>query len=111
MSECSDEFREDAVARLSKLLSILAHPTRIKILALCAVRERSTTELREALGISKPLLIAHLRQLVNAGLLESRAELDTESYVVRKYYRTRKFALTVSDDVLAKLVKGCGESS
>jgi len=103
-----DEFREDAVARLSKLLSILAHPTRIKILALCAVRERSTTELREVLGISKPLLIAHLRQLLNAGLLESRAELDTESYVVRKYYRTRKFSVVISDEVLAKLVSRQG---
>ena len=99
-----DEFREDAIARRSKLLSILAHPARIKILALCAVRERSTTELREILGISKPLLIAHLRQLLNAGLLESRAELDTENYVVRKYYRTRKFSVVISDKALAKLI-------
>jgi len=37
----------------------------------------------------------------NAGLLESRAELDAENYVVRKYCRARRFSVVISDEVLA----------
>jgi len=40
-------------------------------------------------------------------LIESRAELDTENYVVRKYYRTKEFSLVVSSETLAKLLKRC----
>ncbi len=77
----------DEIESMSKLFSALSHPTRLKILALCAVKERSSRELREILGISKPLLIAHLKVLLSAGLLTYRAEIDPERFIVRKYYR------------------------
>ena len=79
--------QEDPIVNLSKILSVLSHPTRLKILALCAVKERTTRELKEELGISKPLLIAHLKQLINYGFLESRAEIDKEKFIVRKLSR------------------------
>jgi ArsR family transcriptional regulator len=96
---------DDPIVNLSKILSVLSHPTRLKILALCAVKERSARELREELGISKPLLIAHLKQLINYGFLESRAEIDEQKFIVRKYYKTRKFEVKISDEILAKLLQ------
>ncbi len=97
--------QEDPIVNLAKILSVLSHPTRLRILALCAIRERTTRELREALNISKPLLIAHLKQLINYGFLEARAEIDKEKFIVKKYYKTRKFEVKISDEILRKLIK------
>ncbi len=91
--------------RFAELLKVLANPIRLKILALCLSKERSGRELRESLGISKPLLIAHLRKLVEAGLLEYRTELDEERMIVRKYYRTRRFEICVNSDVLEAILE------
>jgi len=95
----------DPLLNLSKILTVLSHPTRLRILALCAARERTAKELREELGISKPLLIAHLKQLINHGLLESRAEIDEHRYIVRKYYKTRRFKIEISDETLIDLIR------
>lgn len=77
------------IQRLSETFKALSSPTRLRILVLCMEEEKTSRELREALGISKPLLISHLRKLLNAGLLEYRVELDEKRMIVRKYYRTR----------------------
>ncbi len=80
-----------ALEELASMFKALANPTRLKILAICSLREASSRELREALGISKPLLIAHIRILLRAGLLTYRVEVDEAKGVVRKYYRTTDF--------------------
>ncbi len=99
------DSKDDPLLNLSKILTALSHPTRLRILALCAVKERTAKELREELGISKPLLIAHLKQLINHGFLESRAEIDKHRYIVRKYYKTRKFKIEISDETLIDLIR------
>ncbi|WP_297438241.1 helix-turn-helix transcriptional regulator [Thermococcus sp.] len=80
---------EENIQRLSETFKILSSTTRLRILILCMDAEKTSRELREALGISKPLLISHLRKLLNAGFLEYRAEMDEKRMIVRKYYRTR----------------------
>ena len=97
--------KDDPLENLSKMLTVLSHPTRLRILALCAVKERTARELREELGISKPLLIAHLKQLINYGFLESRAGIDEQRFIVRKHYKTRKFKIEISDETLATLLR------
>jgi len=94
---------DESFEHLASLLKALANPTRLKILALCSSRERSSRELREELGISKPLLIAHLRILLRAGLLTYRVEVDEERGIIKKYYRTADFRICVSRDYLSKL--------
>ena len=94
---------ENTAEGFAELLKILANPLRLKILALCLSNERTSRELREELGISKPLLISHLRKLVNTGLLEFRAELDTEKMIVRKYYRTKNFEICINPEVLKEI--------
>ncbi len=92
--------KTDLADNLAELLKVLANPIRLKILALCLSKERTSRELREKLKLSKPLLISHLRKLVRMGFLEYRTELDEERMIVRKYYRTRIFEVCVNPEVL-----------
>ncbi len=90
---------------LADFFRILGNDIRLKILALCSVRERSSRELREILGISKPLLIAHLRKLLRTGLLSYRVEVDEGKGVLRKYYKTSEFRIIVSHELLRELCR------
>ncbi len=99
------EYGGESLEDLASVLKALANPTRLKILALCSSREVSSRELREALGISKPLLIAHIRILLRAGLLTYRVEVDEVRGVVRKYYRTTDFRVCVSREYLSRFYR------
>jgi DNA-binding transcriptional ArsR family regulator len=59
---------------LVQLLRSLGDHTRLRALKLIAERPRSTQELAPLVGISEAGLSKHLRQLTDAGLLESRRE-------------------------------------
>jgi DNA-binding transcriptional ArsR family regulator len=59
---------------LVQLLRSLGDHTRLRALKLIAERPRSTQELAPLVGISEAGLSKHLRQLTEAGLLESRRE-------------------------------------
>ncbi len=89
---------------LAEVLKVLANPVRLKILALCLFEERSSRELREMLGISKPLLINHIKKLVNAKLLDVRVAFDEERMVVIKYYKTNEFKVVVDGKVLEEIL-------
>ncbi len=88
---------------LAKLLKAIAHPIRLKILILCAQKEQTSRELREALNISKPLLIAHLHKLTEAGFLEHRAEVDEKKMIIKKYYKTTNFTVHIDANFLKKI--------
>lgn len=51
-------------------LKALADPTRLRLLALCRQGECSVSELTAVLGQSQPRVSQHLKQLVEAGLVE-----------------------------------------
>jgi predicted transcriptional regulator len=93
----------DIVENLVELLKVLANPIRLKILALCLSKEMTSRELRSELKLSKPLLISHLRKLVNTGMLDCRVELDRKRMIVRKYYRTRNFEICINSRVLEEI--------
>ena len=87
-------------------MKVLGHPDRLKILALCLTRERTSRELREKLGLSKPLLIVNIKKLINAGLLEYRVEYDEERMIIRKYYRTKKdLRICLDEKTLKKIAE------
>ncbi|MCA9544029.1 MAG: metalloregulator ArsR/SmtB family transcription factor [Myxococcales bacterium] len=58
----------------------LADPTRLQILGLLAVRERSVAELAEAVAIKAPTASHHLARLKQLGLVAVRAEGTTRHY-------------------------------
>ncbi len=95
---------EEGLNRLAEVLKILANPTRLRILMLCAEKERSTRELREMLGISKPLLLAHLKKLKHHKLIEARVVVEGDRGIV-KLYRTVNFRICISPEELMDYVE------
>ncbi|NPA63146.1 MAG: winged helix-turn-helix transcriptional regulator [Methanococci archaeon] len=93
----------EEIERSLKLFKALSHPTRLKILAMCLDKELSSKEIRRSLNISKPLLISHIKKLVDAELLECRVEFDREKSIVRKYYKTKENLTIDLTDLLRKI--------
>ena len=69
-----------------KLLSALADPTRLRILAALRENELSVAELQEVLGIGQSRISNHLAQLKSVGLLRDRREGQ------KAYYRRAEMA-------------------
>ncbi len=87
------------------LFKALSNPVRLKILALCSQKPMTSKELRVALGIgiSKPLLLAHLKILIKAGLIQYDVEIDSERGLIRKKYRTAKIRFCIDNNVIQKI--------
>jgi DNA-binding transcriptional ArsR family regulator len=72
-------------ARTAKILSALADPVRLRFVRdLARAKERSGSEVAEALGISLALLCHHSRILVESGIVDKRKEAQTAYYSVNK---------------------------
>ncbi len=84
-------------------MKAFSNPIRLKILALCAIKRRSNRELRELLGISKPLLILHVKELTKKGLLSVETEVDKNRFIIRKFYKTSDFEVCLNKDFFKKL--------
>jgi DNA-binding transcriptional ArsR family regulator len=63
-------------------LTVLAEPTRRRILDRLGTGERSVGELVDALGISQPAVSKHLRVLREAGVVRCRAAAQRRLYSV-----------------------------
>ena len=60
--------------RQARICKAFAHPGRLRILDLLGQGERGSSELQEALGISKTSISQHLSILKSAGVLATRRE-------------------------------------
>jgi DNA-binding transcriptional ArsR family regulator len=63
--------------------TVLAEPSRRRILGLLRERERSVGELVEATALSQPGVSKHLRVLRDAGLVEVRPDAQRRFYGLR----------------------------
>jgi ArsR family transcriptional regulator len=84
-------------ATVDELLSVVADPTRWRILTLLADAELCTTHLQEMLGAKQTLVSHHLKVLRDAGVV------DTEPCGRFTYYRLRPGALDGLRDALGGL--------
>ena len=86
---------------LLALLSALAHPIRMRIVA--AVTESSTyvSQLARDLGISRPLLHMHLQKLEAAGVVVGRMEVSEDGKAMR-YVEVTDFAQQLDAATLAR---------
>jgi DNA-binding transcriptional ArsR family regulator len=78
--------RRAATVREAKAL---AHPLRLRILRLCWQQERTNKQLADRLDRDPGTVLYHVRQLVEAGLLEPAPVRTGESGALEKPYRTR----------------------
>ncbi len=76
--------------QLLKMLTALANPHRLKILAALSERQEYVSELARELEMSRPLLHMHLQTLERAGLVVGRHEVSPEGKALR-YYRVADF--------------------
>lgn len=71
--------------QLLQMLTALANPHRLRILAALSERQAYVSELARELGISRPLLHMHLQTLQKAGLVVGRHEVSAEGKALRFY--------------------------
>ena len=89
---------------LVRVLTALASPQRLRILAVLADGRRYVTELARQVGLSRPLVHAHLSKLAAAGLVTSEAELSDDGHGMR-YVTVTPFSLRLTPAVIAAAVQ------
>jgi DNA-binding transcriptional ArsR family regulator len=91
--------------RLLEVLSALANPHRLRIVAALNVNGRTyVSQLAREIGISRPLLHLHLRKLEGAGLVTSQLELSPEGKALN-YFEVAPFQLTLTPSIIAEAVR------
>jgi len=86
---------------LLEALSALANPHRLQIIAALVNETNYVSQLAREIGISRPLLIMHLKKLEDAGLVRSRLELSGDGKAMR-YYEVIAFDIHLTPAMIAK---------
>ena len=92
--------------KLLAVLSALASPHRLRILALLA-RAGGThvSQLARDVGISRPLLYLHLQRLEAAGLVTGELTLAMAEGKAMKYFQVAPFDLRLNPESVAQAVE------
>lgn len=99
------EFRD--TEEMVRLLKVLAHPLRLRILASLAEKPKSVYGLARELGKPYPLVHLYLSSLRRVGLVKTvRVERKTESLPPVRYYATEDFRIVVTPEVIRRVVGG-----
>ncbi|WP_035856197.1 ArsR/SmtB family transcription factor [Cryptosporangium arvum] len=88
---------------LVAVLSTLANPHRLRVVAALRAERTYVSRLARELGISRPLLQVHLRKLQAAGLVTSQLELSEDGKALR-FYEVTEFAFHLTPDAIASAV-------
>lgn len=93
------------IEELSNKLKALAHPIRLRIIALLAKKEEDMylTEIAKNLGINRALAKIHLKKLRKEGILISRIVLVEGEARALRYYTIRDFDIHVSPEILKEV--------
>ncbi|HEX8787389.1 MAG TPA: helix-turn-helix domain-containing protein [Telluria sp.] len=91
--------------RLLAMLSALANPHRLRIVAALSVGGRNyVSQMAREIGLSRPLLHLHLQKLQEAGLVTSRLELSKDGKALN-YFELADFAIALTPAAIADAVK------
>ncbi len=82
---------------LLQMLSTLANPHRLRVVAALAEERNYVSRLARDLGISRALLQVHLRKLEAAGLVSASVEVSPDGKAM-KFYEVAPFALDLTPD-------------
>ncbi|SFB63006.1 DNA-binding transcriptional regulator, ArsR family [Rhizobium sp. NFR07] len=66
--------------KAARLIHVLAHDSRLKIMALVAQREWDVTSLARETKLAQPALSRHLKKMRDTGLVQTRREAQTIYY-------------------------------
>ena len=91
--------------RLLGILSALASPHRLRVIAALASGGRSyVSQLARQIGISRPLLHLHLQKMEEAGLVSSQLELSKDGKALN-FYELCPFAIVLTPDSIAEAAR------
>ena len=90
---------------LLEALSALANPHRLQIITALVNETNYVSQLAREIGISRPLLIMHLKKLEDAGLVKSKLELSGDGKAMR-YYEVMDFDIPLTAQFISKTYKG-----
>jgi DNA-binding transcriptional ArsR family regulator len=90
--------------QLLLILSALANPQRLRILAALSERQVYVSELARELQISRPLLHMHLNRLEAAGLISGRHEISADGKALR-FFEVVKFEEQLTPQRISEAVK------
>jgi len=95
---------------LTAMLTAIAHPLRLRIIAELAGGRVHVSELARRLGMSRPLLYMHLDRLEKAGLVTGRLELSDDGKAM-KYFELAPFELRVTADTIVAALAADNDSA
>lgn len=95
---------------LLAILSALANPHRLRILATLRDGRNYVSQLARDIEMSRPLLHMHLQRLERAGLIKGHLELSDEGKAMR-YYEVTPFALELTPEIIARSVETLSRQS
>jgi DNA-binding transcriptional ArsR family regulator len=90
--------------RFLHMLSALANPQRLRILAALNKRQAYVSELARELKMSRPLLHMHLQRLEGAGLIIGRHEVSSDGKALR-YLKVAEFSEQLTPGRISEAVK------
>ncbi len=86
---------------LLAMLTAIAHPLRLRVIAGLADGRVHVSELARRLGMSRPLLYMHLDRLEKAGLVRGSLELSDDGKAM-KYFELVPFELRVTAEAVVE---------
>jgi DNA-binding transcriptional ArsR family regulator len=100
---------------LLMMLTAVAHPLRLRVIAELAGGRVHVSELARRLGMSRPLLYMHLDRLEKAGLVIGHLELSEDGKAM-KFFELAPFELRVTADTIVEALRaedaeGAGDSA
>jgi DNA-binding transcriptional ArsR family regulator len=91
-------------AGLLTVLTAIANPQRMRVVAELRGGRVHVSELARRLGMSRPLLYMHLDRLEKAGLVVGQLELSEDGKAM-KYFALAPFEIRVTADTVAEAVR------
>ncbi|MDQ2653289.1 MAG: helix-turn-helix domain-containing protein [Chloroflexota bacterium] len=85
---------------LLRILSALANPHRLRVLAALTGGRNYVSQLARELGMGRPLLHLHLRRLEEAGLVQGSLELSPDGKAM-KFYEVTPFRVELTPMLIA----------
>jgi DNA-binding transcriptional ArsR family regulator len=92
---------------LLAMLTAIAHPLRLRIIAELADGRVHVSELARRLGMSRPLLYMHLDRLEKAGLVTGQLELSEDGKAM-KYFELVPFEMRVTAETIVRALAADG---
>ena len=86
------------------MLTAIAHPLRLRIIAELADGRVHVSELARRLGMSRPLLYMHLDRLEKAGLVAGQLELSEDGKAM-KYFELNPFDVRLTAAAITEAVR------